>query len=73
LQRPVYQGHRADAKGSTYTAQFEGYSDKWESPYLLIYPSHIVWTDNGKPMADLNVTAFHSNPYVVFPAPSGAK
>lgn len=60
------------AEGKTYAATFSDYSDKWESPYLFIFPSHITWTMNGKPMADLTVTAFHSNPYVVFPPPKAA-
>jgi hypothetical protein len=58
------------AEGKTYAATFSDYSDKWESPYLFIFPSHITWTMNGKPMADLTVTGFHSNPYVVFPPPA---
>lgn len=58
------------AEGKTYGATFSDYSGKWESPYLFIFPSRIAWTMNGKPMADLSVTAFHSNPYVVFPPPA---
>jgi hypothetical protein len=61
---------RVEAEGHVYTATFEGYSDRWESPYLFIFPSHMVWTDNGKLMANLTTTAFHSNPYVVFPPPT---
>jgi hypothetical protein len=57
------------AEGKTYAATFADYSDKWESPYLFIFPSKITWTMNGKPMANLAVTGFHSNPYVVFPPP----
>jgi len=59
------------AEGRTYGATFANYSDKWESPYLFIFPSQITWTLNGKPLADLKVTHFHSNPYVVFPPPAG--
>src|SRR5262249_39296558 len=61
------------AEGKTYAATFSDYSDKWESPYLFIFPSRISWTMNGKPMADLTVTAFHSNPYVIFPPPAGSQ
>jgi hypothetical protein len=53
----------------TYEATFYDYSDKWESPYLNIFPSRLVWKVNGKALADLTVTGFHSNPYVVFPRP----
>jgi hypothetical protein len=58
------------AHGRTYAATFEDYRSTWESAYLVIFPSHIVWTLNGKPLANLTVTAFHSNPYVIFPAPT---
>ena len=66
--RPV--AVRVQAEGDVYTATFDGWSDKWESPYLVIFPAHMVWTKNGRPLADLEVTAFHSNPYVVFPPPA---
>ncbi|MBI2185617.1 MAG: hypothetical protein HYU37_00675 [Acidobacteria bacterium] len=59
----------AKANGHTYTARFEDYRDTWESKYLVIFPSHLTWTIDGKPLADLRVTAFKSNPYVVFPIP----
>ena len=55
--------------GHTYGATFAGYSDKWESKYLVIFPEFITWTKDGKPYADLKVTAFKSNPYVLFPPP----
>ena len=55
--------------GHTYGATFAGYSDKWESKYLVIFPEFITWTKDGKPYADLHVTAFKSNPYVIFPPP----
>ncbi|MSO82495.1 MAG: hypothetical protein EXQ53_04265 [Acidobacteria bacterium] len=59
----------AKANGHTYGATFADYRDTWESKYLVIFPSQIRWTLDGKPLADLRVTAFKSNPYVVFPIP----
>ena len=53
--------------GHVYAATFSGYTDKWESAYLYVFPAKIVWTQDGKPLADLNITAFRDNPYVVFP------
>ena len=35
----------------------------------MIFPSRLTWTLDGKPLADWRVTAFKSNPYVVFPIP----
>ncbi len=58
------------AEGHEYTATFSGYSTKWESAYLFIFPAKMVWTMDGKPLANLTVTHFHSNPYVVFPPPA---
>jgi hypothetical protein len=66
--RPV--SARVEAEGDVYAATYDGWSDRWESPYLVIFPAHMAWTKNGKPFADLAVTAFHSNPYVVFPPPA---
>jgi hypothetical protein len=59
----------AKANGRTYGATFADYRDTWEPKYLVIFPSQIKWTLDGKPLADLKVTAFKSNPYVVFPVP----
>lgn len=59
----------AKANGHIYGATFADYRDTWESKYLVIFPSQITWTLDGKPLADLRVTAFKSNPYVVFPIP----
>jgi hypothetical protein len=61
------------ANGKVYDATFSDYSDKWESPYLNIFPSHMIWKVDGKLLADLTVTAFHSNPYVVFPLPAAQR
>ena len=58
------------ANGHVYGATFADYRDTWESAYLVIFPSQITWTIDGRPLADLKVTAFKSNPYVVFPVPA---
>jgi hypothetical protein len=58
------------ANGHVYGATFADYRDTWESAYLVIFPSQINWTIDGRPLADLRVTAFKSNPYVVFPVPT---
>jgi hypothetical protein len=63
----------AKANGHTYGATFADYRDTWESKYLVIFPSQIRWTLDGKPLADLKVTAFKSNPYVVFPVPDAVR
>ncbi|MBI4888350.1 MAG: hypothetical protein HY824_14745 [Acidobacteria bacterium] len=71
-------GHRpvevtAKANGHTWGATFADYRDTWESKYLVIFPSQIRWTLDGKSLADLKVTAFKSNPYVVFPIPDAVR
>ena len=58
------------ANGHVYGAAFADYRDTWEPAYLVIFPSRITWTIDGRPLADLRVTAFKSNPYVVFPTPA---
>jgi hypothetical protein len=58
------------ANGHVYGATFADYRDTWESAYLVIFPSQINWSIDGRPLADLKVTAFKSNPYVVFPVPA---
>lgn len=63
----------AKANGHVYGATFADYRDTWESKYLVIFPSQLTWTLDGKPLADLRVTAFKSNPYVVFPVPDGVR
>ncbi len=60
----------AKANGHTYGAIFADYRDAWEPAYLVIFPSQITWTLDGRLLADLRVTAFKSNPYVVFPVPA---
>jgi hypothetical protein len=65
--RPVQVTARSN--GHVYGATFADYRDTWEPKYLVIFPARITWTVDGKPLADLRVTAFKSNPYVVFPVP----
>ena len=66
-QRPESVTVKAD--GHVYGATFADYRDNWEPAYLVIFPSEIHWTKDNRPLADLKVTAFKSNPYVVFPVP----
>ena len=61
------------ANGHTYGATFADYRDTWEPAYLVIFPSELHWTLDGRPLADLKVTAFKSNPYVMFPVPAGVR
>jgi hypothetical protein len=56
------------ANGHTYTATFSDYRADLEPDYLVRFPKRIVWTRDGRPYADLTVTNFKSNPYVVFPS-----
>lgn len=56
-----------------YRATFEDYRDDFEPPYLVVFPAKITWTLNGRPYADLAVTRFKSNPYVIFPAPAASR
>ena len=58
------------ANGHVYGATFADYRDTWEPAYLVVFPSQITWTIDGRPLAELKVTAFKSNPYVVFPVPA---
>ncbi len=66
-QRP--ESVTVKANGHVYGATFADYRDTWEPAYLVIFPSEIHWTMDNHPLADLKVTAFKSNPYVVFPVP----
>jgi hypothetical protein len=63
----------AKANGHVYGATFADYRDTWEPAYLVIFPTEIHWTIDNRPLADLKVTAFKSNPYVVFPIPERMK
>ena len=67
-QRP--ESVTVKANGHVYGARFADYRDTWEPAYLVIFPSEVHWTMDNRPLADLKVTAFKSNPYVVFPVPN---
>ena len=59
----------AKFNGHVYGATFADYSDKREPNVWMMFPGQMKWTLDGKPFADLKVTYFRSNPYVVFPLP----
>jgi len=73
----------AKANGHTWEAKFDDYyGDPSTTPgqpnYLepsvwMVFPRHLTWTEDGKPFADLHVTYFRSNPYIVFPVPDVVK
>ena len=58
---------------TTYGATFSDYRSDLEPDYLFRFPKHLVWTKDGKPLADLTVTFYRTNPYVAFPVPAGVK
>ena len=60
----------AKANGHTYGATFADYRGDLEPNVWMIFPTTIKWTLDGKPLADLKVTFFRSNPYIVFPIPA---
>ena len=57
--------------GHTYGATFADYRGDLEPDVWMVFPTTIRWTIDGKPLADLKVTFFRSNPYIVFPVPPG--
>ncbi len=67
------------AYGHTYTSTLLGYNDvsldydplnnKWEPAYFAPFVDRMVWTKDGKVIADLSTTEFKSNPYTPFPLP----
>ena len=59
--------------GHTYGATFADYRGNLEPNVWMIFPTTIKWTLDGKPLADLKVTFFRSNPYIVFPIPDVVK
>ena len=59
--------------GHTYGATFADYRGDLEPNVWMIFPTTIKWTLDGKPLADLKVTFFRSNPYIVFPIPDVVK
>lgn len=58
--------------GRRYEATFSDYKEE-APPYMVVFPAHMTWTLDGKPLADLKVTEFRSNPYVIFPVPAVAR
>lgn len=60
-------------RGKLYHATYQDYTDKWEPPYLFVFPAKITITADGKPYADLAVTRFNNNPYVNFALPAFAR
>jgi len=63
----------AKANGHTWGATFANYRGDLEPNVWMIFPTQIKWTLDGKPLADLQVTFFRSNPYIVFPIPDVVK
>jgi len=63
----------AKANGHVYGATFADYRGDLEPNVWMIFPTQIKWTLDGKPLADLRVTYFRSNPYIVFPVPAAVK
>jgi hypothetical protein len=59
----------AKANGHVYGATFADYRGDLEPNVWMVFPTTIKWTLDGKPLADLKVTFFRSNPYIVFPIP----
>ncbi len=59
----------AKANGHTWGATFADYRGDLEPNVWMIFPTTITWTLDGKPLANLKVTFFRSNPYIVFPIP----
>ena len=52
---------------TTLTAEYSDYKDF--DNYGVMFPQHIVQKIGGKTVLDIRVTAFATNPYVVFPTP----
>ena len=63
----------AKANGHVYGATFADFRDSLEPNVWMLFPTQMKWTLDGKPLADLKVTYFRSNPYVVFPIPGVVK
>lgn len=63
----------AKSNGHVYGATFADYRGDLEPNVWMIFPTQIKWTLDGKPLADLKVTFFRSNPYIVFPIPDVVK
>ena len=63
----------AKANGHVYGATFADYRGDLEPNVWWIFPTQIKWTLDGRPLADLRITYFRSNPYIVFPVPDVVK
>src|SRR5262245_46086151 len=65
----------AKANGHVYGARFADYlgGTPLEPDVWVIFPKRLTWTIDGKPLADLTVSYFRSNPYIVFPIPDSVK
>ena len=63
----------AKANGHVWGATFADYRGDLEPNVWMIFPTTMKWTLDGKPYADLKVTFFRSNPYIVFPLPDVVK
>ncbi len=61
------------ANGHTWGATFADYRGDLEPNVWMIFPTTITWTLDGRPLADLKVTFFRSNPYIVFPIPEAVR
>jgi hypothetical protein len=59
--------------GTTYGASFSDYRSDLEPDYLFRFPKKLVWTKNGQPLADLTISFYRTNPYVVFPVPANVR
>ena len=53
---------------TTVEINYSGYRDF--EHYGVFFPTHIVEKLGGRPVFDLTVTEFHTNPYIVFPVPA---
>jgi hypothetical protein len=63
----------AKANGHTWGGTFADYKGDLEPNVWMIFPTTLKWTLDGKPLADMKVTFFRSNPYIVFPIPDVVK
>jgi hypothetical protein len=65
---------RAEAtlKGRRYAATFAEYREE-APPYVVYFPMQMQWSVDGRPLAQLQVTEFRSNPFVALPIPAVAR
>jgi hypothetical protein len=57
---------------TTLDISYSDYRD-FEKSYYVYFPAHIVQRIGGRPVLDLTVSEFHTNPYVVFPVPENVE